>query len=849
MLWLAGFCAVSLRAFGVPYRLITFLSLFFTVWAITTAPSSSAFHNVTPGSTVPFITHRAKLTASQQSHPALEEGRPVERELAGGETNAFQVALAAGQYLRVVVNQRGIDIGLKLFGPDGRMLVEMDSPNATQGPEIASVIAAQSGSYRIEVVSLTKDAPPGRYEAQVEALREATEQDRKWIAAQSVYAKGQQLRGQGTAESRRQSVERYQEAILNWRTVGDRVMETHALYGIGLAHRALGQPQKALECYNQALQLQRFEKERPELANTLFIIGLIHNDLGEPRESLECYGQAISMQRAMRDDYAEVRTLFNMGVAYSLLGENRKALEYYNQTLAVWQKLKNRQREAATLHSIGKAYEDMGEFQEALDRFFQALALQQALQDRGGEAEELNSIGFISGLLGEWNKALEYYSRALPLWRALGDKRREAVTLSNIGIAHASLNENEKALENYQQALKLHREVGARRSEAVTLETIGELHAASADPRKALEYHQQSLQLRRSTEDRLGETSALYHIALAYSSLGVSEEAMEYFNQSLSLCRSLGSYRRGEARALYGIARVERDRGNLIEARLRIEAALSLIESVRADAGSQELRASYLALAHKYYEFYIDTLMRLHISHPAEGFDAEALKASEQARARSLLELLAESRVDIRQGVDAALLERERNLAQRLNAKAQRQLQLTGQRNSEAQLAEIKKEISAIEDEYNQVEAAIRKNSPRYSAITQPEPLGLKEIQQQALGDGVLLLEYALCEGRSYLWAVTNDSITSYELPGREQINKAARQVTDLLTARSLRERGETPQQQRERTLRADAQLPEAARRLSEMTLAPVADQFAFRHTRAVGQRTPGPFGPGPFIG
>src|SRR5262249_8596219 len=140
--------------------------------------------------------------------------------------------------------------------------------------------------------------------------------------------------------------------------------------------------------------------------------------------------------------------------------------------------------------------------------------------------------------------------------------------------------------------------------------------------------------------------------------------------------------------------------------------------------------------------------------------------------------------------------------------------------------AEIKKEISALEDEYNQVGAAIRKKSPRYSALTQPEPLSLKEIRQQTLGDGVLLLEYALGEKRSYLWAVTNDSITSYELSGREQINKAARQVADLLTARSLRNPGEAPPQRRERPLRADAQLPEAANGLSEMVLGPVADQL-----------------------
>ena len=40
------------------------------------------------------------------------------------------------------------------------------------------------------------------------------------------------------------------------------------------------------------------------------------------------------------------------------------------------------------------------------------------------------------------------------------------------------------------------------------------------------------------------------------------------------------------------------------------------------------------------------------------------------------------------------------------------------------------KEIRALEDEYQQVQVAIRNASPAYAALTQPQPLGLKEIQQ-----------------------------------------------------------------------------------------------------------------------
>lgn len=68
-----------------------------------------------------------------------------------------------------------------------------------------------------------------------------------------------------------------------------------------------------------------------------------------------------------------------------------------------------------------------------------------------------------------------------------------------------------------------------------------------------------------------------------------------------------------------------------------------------------------------YYEFYVDLLMQLHKQQPSQGYDALALQASERARARSLLELLAEANADIRQGVEPKLLAQERNLQQQLD--------------------------------------------------------------------------------------------------------------------------------------------------------------------------------------
>jgi hypothetical protein len=213
--------------------------------------------------------------------------------------------------------------------------------------------------------------------------------------------------------------------------------------------------------------------------------------------------------------------------------------------------------------------------------------------------------------------------------------------------------------------------------------------------------------------------------------------------------------------------------------------------------------------------------MGQHKAEPTRGFDALAVEISERQRSRSLLDLLGESRADLRSGLDVALIERERDLGRQLTDKARR---LT-QAGKPEQTAALKQEISQLENDYERAQAAIRKASPRYAALVQPQPLKLTEIQAQLDADS-LLLEYSLGEERSYLWAITKDSLTSYELPKGELIEKKARQVYELLTARSINNRGETALQRGERVTQAETALVAAAQSLSEMLLAPAAAEL-----------------------
>src|SRR5262245_19182281 len=67
------------------------------------------------------------VNAAKSQEQVLTVGQPVAREMRGGEQYTYQVTLSAGQYARVVLEQKGIDVVLGLSGADGKPLLEVDN--------------------------------------------------------------------------------------------------------------------------------------------------------------------------------------------------------------------------------------------------------------------------------------------------------------------------------------------------------------------------------------------------------------------------------------------------------------------------------------------------------------------------------------------------------------------------------------------------------------------------------------------------------------------------------------------------------------------------------------------------
>jgi CHAT domain-containing protein/Tfp pilus assembly protein PilF len=463
----------------------------------------------------------------------------------------------------------------------------------------------------------------------------------------------------------------------------------------------------------------------------------------------------------------------------------RRALEKYEASVPIWHSLGEKAEEAQALHWIAVLHLYRMEREEALPYYRRALVLWNDLGNRLKRAQVLTSMGLVYYRAGDTRSALDYLDQALGHILATGDSQRTAFVLNALGHTHDSLGNYADALECYNRAITVSQATKelAAEYEGVLLNNIGHAHFGLGRTQDALDAFNKSVIASRAINDLAFEAQALSNIGVVHAATGKPQVALDYHDRALAAARAAKNPN-VESTALYRAAKVERDLGNLGAALSRIEAAITVIESERSQMTDFELRAYFFAGRQDYYALNIDILVRLHERDPKAGFDVKAFEASERGRARTLIETLAEADIDVRDRVDPALLEHEREVRRKRDAAVEAQFRLQNGTPTKEQAEEAARSVNSLADEHREVEAQIRKASLRHAAIARPQTSTLAEVRT-LLDRDTVLLEYSLGEARSYLWVVTPDSFAGYALPPRREIETAASAFLTLLTGSS----------------------------------------------------------------
>jgi CHAT domain-containing protein len=759
---------------------------------------------------------------------------PVRQRLKVGEVHEYAVPLASGQAVKVVAAQVGIDVKLELTDPDGATLIDVNDWLQVGGSEILAWVTQRDGDHRIKVWTENSSAEPGDYELQVEAAV-ASETH---VAAITAYNEGRRSfeRASRATENQRaqmtEALRAYERALEGWRSLGDRRLEADMLYGVAFIHGQLEDPARALEAGRQALDLYRTLGLRREEIRVLQTLAVRSSATAEYYQALAYYEQAEALAEFNSPTGAGVLT-FNKGTLLGRLGEYERSLEALGRALEVFRSQAERYREpnvllyqVVALAETARVHQSVGNHGQALEHLLPALELAREIQHREREADVLLQIGQLHAFGGDDAAAMGYFEQGLAARRALGNRRggegQALLLIADVQLRRGDLAAAQASLE--QAAAAFRAGAGDKLRLAQVDMRMSEVHERLGENARAASLLEGARAQLGAIGSRKDEIEALRRLARVQESAGDAKAAGASLEEALAVSRSLLG-RPGEAPILRALARLARERGDLEAARELIESAIDRIEADRSRLAAPSLRTTFSETLQEYYADDVETLMRLHQRAPAAGHHARALAASERGRARALIDLLSESHVDLREGVDAALLARERRLREQIHAKDAAVQQLASAPRTAKAAAALERELDALTAEFRLVEARIRAASPRHAALTRPDPLAAADLQK-LLDEDTVLIEFALGETRGWLWAVTPGALVAEPLPPRAEVEAAARAVYEALTARQAQP-GESAAARRQRLEAADRELEEAGSRLGAILFGPLAARLA----------------------
>ncbi len=734
-----------------------------------------------------FLVFCVSLSQAQTAQTVpLSQGQAIVKQTNETQIHLYQLSLQSEQCVVVEVDQRGIDLVIKVISPNGKEILEIDGPNGNKGIEKIEFITSETGEFKLEIRALDKKPVAGSYEIKFVELRAATQKDKIIHAAKTKYSEASKLYG-GTSETgRKQAIVKLEESLALWREAGDRKGEAKTLYAIGLVYRAINEIDKASDSYQKAYDLSLAINDKLNQALALQGIAGIQQTNGNYQKAFESYLTALELVKELNDRSGQASILNTLANLYSKTGDKQSYFLYAEQSLAIWREL----------------------------------------NDIYGVSNLLTNLSVAYRMSGNTQKVVELMEEGVAIQRKHGDKNGQAAMIGNLGTAHLQTGNKQKALECFKESLALYEEAKIAIGIISAKSKLGGFYQETGDIQTALSYYEEVLKAVRLLGTRRDtEAATLSSIGSAYKQVGDYQKAIENYRNAQTIWRDISNIDQ-ESNALLNIAKVENARGNLVEARKAIESAIEIVESQRAGFVSQEQRALFRQSKQEFYDFHTGLLMNQHAQQPQASYNTIAFETNERYIARSIMDSLIESKADIREGIEPSLLERERKLQTELKNKSDALMRFSSRKPSKEQEETARKEFDSLLVDYQQLQSQIRSTSPRYAALTEPASLSLPEIQQQVLDNDSVLIEYALGKEKSFVWVVTKNSIDSYELPKRVEIETLARRVYELLTVRTKRIKFETSEEQRKRTEKADADFYNAISSLSKAVLAPFADKL-----------------------
>ena len=678
---------------------------------------------------------------------SLKLNEPVERDLAGGNAHDYQITLSEGQYMRIVVEQRNIDVVLTLFGPDAKQLVIVDDDSTGKAEERISQVAAAPGAYRLNIAPKQKTSPAGSYSIRLLELRAATENDRTLQQARDLHAQSLSLYRAGKYDEAQPLSER--ALAIREKAVGpDNLDLASILDQLAILLSVKADYLKAEPLFQRALKIREVERgaNHPDVAYSLNNLALFYQFQGEYERAGSLFQRAIDgFEKALGPEHPILaHPLNNLGVLYLYKADYVNAERFFRRSLTIREKFLGLEHVdvAQSVGNLAIVYLEQAKYAEAEQLYQRALLIREKVQ--GLEHPELfNTLNNLAGLYrlkGDYKKTEPLLLRALAIYRkAFGENHPNvARALDRLAVFYTVKDEYSKAEPLFRQALAIRENaLGSNHPEtADSLQSLAIFYSVNGgEYQKAEPLYQRALAIQEKTVGPEHPSTALTldNLAITRRVQGKYSEAESLHQRALHIKEKIfGMDHPDVAQTLSNLATVYLAKGDVARA-VTFESRASAISerhiNINLAVGSEREKLAYLAtLAHE-----LDRAISLHVRYGPNNSSARdlALTMILQRKGRVLDTLF-----DSMAALSPRLKPRDRSLLDELKTvRAQLAGLVLSPRKTTA--TQRQKEINSLEQKMESLEAEISNLVAEFRA--QSHPVTIASVQSLIPADAALV--------------------------------------------------------------------------------------------------------------
>jgi len=431
---------------------------------------------------------------SQSDLPALDSAKPIDRELVGGQKHIYRTGLAEEQYARVVVEQRGIDVVVRLLSADGKLLLQVDADPRKVGEEVVEFTTTGCGACQLAIEPRQKNAPPGRYLLRIAELRAATEKDLTLNEARQLNTQANRLWQQ----------DKFDEALPP-------------------AERSL------------AIREKELPADHPDVGASLFTLANIWSDKNDPGKAEKLYLRALEIrEKAMGPDHISVSPILNnLGTFYKQQGKYAEAEPLFERALKIREKVLDPDHVliASVLNNLANIAHSRGELDRAQALYQRVIEIRE--KALGPEHPDVaTALNNLANVYTDPKKSEPLYLRALAIReKALGpDHPDVAQTLYNLAIDYTKSGELAKGEELCLRAQSIIEKSEGPEHPMVsyTLNLLGAIEKSKGDYAQSETAYQRAIAIKEKTQGEYHPdlAGALANLADLYTITGDTVKAV-----------------------------------------------------------------------------------------------------------------------------------------------------------------------------------------------------------------------------------------------------------------------------------------------------------------------------------